>query len=132
MIFLRGEIFTRYILYLYTLNNKRLKRPFSFSEGMKFHFFGKYLRFYNKVYSQLYSYSPSCYQFSFSHFRLTAPGRDSNGISKLPRMHLILPYKISCIKGSSEIPLISLQYFAKQIEASQTLRGLTNKNPGNM
>ena len=35
-------------------------------------------------------------------------GRDIKGISKLPRILLILPYKISCIKGSSEIPLLSL------------------------
>ena len=34
--------------------------------------------------------------------------RDSNGISKLPLIQLILPYKISCIKGSSAIPLLSL------------------------
>ena len=34
--------------------------------------------------------------------------RDIKGISKLPRILLILPYKISCINGSSEIPLISL------------------------
>ena len=32
------------------------------------------------------------------------PGhRDSKGISKLTRIQLILPYKISCTKGSSEI-----------------------------
>ena len=31
--------------------------------------------------------------------------RDSKGISKLPQIQLILPYKVSCIKGSSEIPL---------------------------
>ena len=34
--------------------------------------------------------------------------KDSNGISKLPLIQLILPYKISCICGSSEIPLLSL------------------------
>ena len=34
--------------------------------------------------------------------------RDSNGISKLTLIQLILPYKISCIRGSSEIPLLSL------------------------
>ena len=35
----------------------------------------------------------------------TNAGRDIKGISELK---LILPYEISCIKGSSEIPLISL------------------------
>ena len=35
-------------------------------------------------------------------------GRDSKGISKLPRIHLVLPCKFSCIKGSLEIPLLSL------------------------
>ena len=34
--------------------------------------------------------------------------RDCNGISELPPIQPISPYKISCIKGSSEIPLISL------------------------
>ena len=34
--------------------------------------------------------------------------RDSKGISKLSRIQTILPYKIRCIKGSSEIPLLSL------------------------
>ena len=34
--------------------------------------------------------------------------RDSEGISKLTIMQLILPYKISCIRGSSDIPLLSL------------------------
>ena len=34
--------------------------------------------------------------------------RDCKGISKLSQIHLILPYKISCIIGSSEIPLLSL------------------------
>ena len=34
--------------------------------------------------------------------------RDSKGISKLPKIQLILPYKISCIGVSSEIPLLSL------------------------
>ena len=39
----------------------------------------------------------------------TLTARDtSNGISKLPEMQLILPYKISCNRASSEIPLISL------------------------
>ena len=32
--------------------------------------------------------------------------RDSKGISELPQIQLILPYKISCIRGSSEIPLL--------------------------
>ena len=34
--------------------------------------------------------------------------RDYNGISELPQIKLNLPYKISCIWGSSEIPLLSL------------------------
>ena len=34
--------------------------------------------------------------------------RDCYGISELPTIQLILPYKISCIKVSSEIPLLSL------------------------
>ena len=34
--------------------------------------------------------------------------RDIKRISELPRILLILPYKISCDKGSSESPLISL------------------------
>ena len=34
--------------------------------------------------------------------------RDSKGISKLPQIKLILPYKVSWIEGSSEIHLISL------------------------
>ena len=42
------------------------------------------------------------------HFWKLARSRDSKGISKLPQIQLILPYKISWIKGSSEIPLISL------------------------
>ena len=36
--------------------------------------------------------------------------RDSNGISKLPLIQLILPYKISCIRVSFEIPLLSLDH----------------------
>ena len=32
--------------------------------------------------------------------------RDSKGISKLPQIQLILPYKIGCIRASLEIPLI--------------------------
>ena len=36
------------------------------------------------------------------------PGRDIKGISKLPLIQLILPYKISNFRGSLEIPLISL------------------------
>ena len=37
--------------------------------------------------------------------------RDSNGISKLPPIQLIylICYKISCTRGSSEIPLLSMQ-----------------------
>ena len=34
--------------------------------------------------------------------------RDCNGISKLPIIHPILPYIISFIRGSSDIPLLSL------------------------
>ena len=33
---------------------------------------------------------------------------DSKGISKLPQIQLILPYKISRIRGSSDIPLLFL------------------------
>ena len=40
---------------------------------------------------------------------LNAAVRDSNGISELSQIKLILPYKISCFKGGSEIPLIFLQ-----------------------
>ena len=36
--------------------------------------------------------------------------RDSKGISKLPWMQHILPYKVGCIRGSLEIPLLSLVY----------------------
>ena len=36
-------------------------------------------------------------------------GRDIYGISRLPQIQLILPFKIWCIKGSSEIPSISLR-----------------------
>ena len=42
---------------------------------------------------------------------VTLPGvgcRDSDGISKLPLIQLILPYKVGCIRGSLEIPLLSL------------------------
>ena len=34
--------------------------------------------------------------------------RDSYGISRLPRIQLILPYKVGCIRGSLDIPLLSL------------------------
>ena len=34
--------------------------------------------------------------------------RDSKGISKLPLIQLVLPYKISCTKGSLEVPRFSL------------------------
>ena len=34
--------------------------------------------------------------------------RGCNGIPELPPIKLILPYKISCIRGSLEIPLLSL------------------------
>ena len=34
--------------------------------------------------------------------------RDFNGIAKLPLMQLISPYKLSHIRGSLEIPLLSL------------------------
>ena len=48
--------------------------------------------------------------FHILHFLLilTQKARDSKGISKLPQIQLILPYKISCIRGSLEIPLLSL------------------------
>ena len=36
--------------------------------------------------------------------------RDSNGISKLPKIQLILPYNIRYIRGSLDIPLLSLIY----------------------
>ena len=39
--------------------------------------------------------------------------RDCKGISELPQIQLILPYKISFSKGSSEIPLISLLWSVK-------------------
>ena len=51
---------------------------------------------------------------SLSHGRLAflheclGQSRDSTGISELPQIRLILPYKISCIEGSSDIPLTSL------------------------
>ena len=44
-------------------------------------------------------------QVSESHSRLS---RDSDGISKLTEIQLILPYKVSCIRCSLEIPLLSL------------------------
>ena len=34
--------------------------------------------------------------------------RDCKGLSKLPLIENIIPYKISCICGSSDIPLLSL------------------------
>ena len=37
-----------------------------------------------------------------------AEGRDSYGISKLTPIQLILPYKVGCIRGSLDIPLLSL------------------------
>ena len=40
--------------------------------------------------------------------KFVANTRDSNRISKLSQKQPMLPYKISCIKGSSDIPLISL------------------------
>ena len=35
-------------------------------------------------------------------------GKDSKGISELPLMEHILPYNISCIRGSSETLILSL------------------------
>ena len=46
--------------------------------------------------------------FLFYHYQMNATARDSRGISKLPLKQLILPYKIICLKASSEIPLLSL------------------------
>ena len=43
------------------------------------------------------------------HLGLALKVRDSNGISKLPLIiQLILPYKVGCIRGSLEIPLLPL------------------------
>ena len=39
---------------------------------------------------------------------MAVAARDIKGISKLPKILLISLYKISCIKLSSEIPLLSL------------------------
>ena len=47
--------------------------------------------------------------------------RDCKGISKLPRILLILPYTISCIKGSSDIPFISLSHVRHADKTSMTL-----------
>ena len=38
--------------------------------------------------------------------------RDCIGISELPLIQLISPYKISCIRVSLEIPLLSLAYLS--------------------
>ena len=46
-------------------------------------------------------------------------GRDSIGISKLPRIKLILLGKISCIKCSLEIPSISLPRTTKWRERAE-------------
>ena len=43
---------------------------------------------------------------------LTHQVRDCKRISKLPVLQLILPYKIACISGSLEIPLLSLHQVA--------------------
>ena len=41
---------------------------------------------------------------------LTEQPRDSKGISELPLIQLVLPYKISWIRGSSDdVPLLSLE-----------------------
>ena len=45
---------------------------------------------------------------SLSSGEFTVHTRDSKGISKLRLIQLILPYKISCIIVSLEIPLLSL------------------------
>ena len=51
------------------------------------------------------------------------PTRDSKGISQLSPIQLILPYKISIIRGSSEIPLVSLGPTVTQAA------GLRSKSP---
>ena len=45
----------------------------------------------------------------FGYWAGAGESRDSYGISRLPQIQLILPFKIWCIRGSSEIPLISLR-----------------------
>ena len=36
--------------------------------------------------------------------------RDNNGISELPKIQLIRPYRITCIRGCLEIPLLFLSH----------------------
>ena len=52
------------------------------------------------------------YQMSEEDLRKQAikqvPYRDTKGISELAQIQLILTYKISCIRASLEIPLLSL------------------------
>ena len=67
-------------------------------------------------------WTPQAIQCSCSRQKSLAAARDSKGISKLPRIQLILPYKSSYFNGSSEIPLLSLA-------AAQT-RALTRDNKG--
>ena len=50
-----------------------------------------------------HSFCALCYD-----WLMPPPIRDSYKISKLPLIQVILPYKVGCIKGSSDIPLISL------------------------
>ena len=45
--------------------------------------------------------------------------RDCEGILKLPQIQLIRPYKISCIEGSSEIPIMSLSVTQLQLQKEQ-------------
>ena len=46
--------------------------------------------------------------FCFSSAAVCVVTRDNNGISRLPLLQVISPYKEGCVKGSSEIPLLSL------------------------
>ena len=58
-------------------------------------------------------------------------GRDIEGISKLPWIKLISPYKISWFKGSSEIPILSLALgiLYVTVHINRTLSKKTLKNP---
>ena len=53
--------------------------------------------------------------------------RDTNGISELALIQLILPYIISCIRGSSEIPLLSLHLSPSQLSG---INLVNNQKPG--
>ena len=48
--------------------------------------------------------------------------RDSYGVSRLPQIQLILPYKMSCIRDSSEIPLLSLAGAGESITSDSESR----------